>query len=108
LVVGRHRRNYPDSRRLGGPCGCQQYGPHTQRAAGSGCRNGRHHGRDISMITPHHAAGSLWDRWRARWTAFKDGLNEYYAGPYRQTFARAARDEEDLFMMMVFSEALGV
>lgn len=60
------------------------------------------------MITPHHAAGALWDRWRAGWMAFKDGLNEYYAGPYRRTFARAARDEEDLFMMMVFSEALGV
>lgn len=28
--------------------------------------------------------------------------------PYRRTFARAQRDEEDLFMMLVLSEALGV
>ena len=35
-------------------------------------------------------------------------LGEFYAVPYRRTFARARREEEDLFMMMVFSEALGV
>lgn len=45
---------------------------------------------------------------RDRLTALAAGLNEYYAGPYRETFARAKRDEEDLFMMMVFSDALGV
>ena len=60
------------------------------------------------MIKPQHATGSIWERWRARLTSFTAGLNDYYAGPYRQTLARAARDEEDLFMMMVFSEALGV
>ena len=36
------------------------------------------------------------------------GLHEFYAAPYRRTFARAQRDEEDLFMMLVLSEALGV
>ncbi|WBL20061.1 MULTISPECIES: cory-CC-star protein [Citricoccus] len=41
-------------------------------------------------------------------TRFGELLRQYYAGPYRRTFARARRDEEDLFMMMVFSEALGV
>lgn len=60
------------------------------------------------MIKPDPDTGSIWGRWQARLSAFKNGLNEFYAGPYRQTFARAARDEEDLFMMMVFSEALGV
>lgn len=45
---------------------------------------------------------------RDRLTAFAAGLQEFYAGPYRETFARAKRDEEDLFMMMVFSDALGV
>ena len=60
------------------------------------------------MTKRQHATGSLWERWRARLKSFGTGLNEYYAGPYRQTFARAVRDEEDLFMMMVYSEALGV
>lgn len=36
------------------------------------------------------------------------GLREFYAAPYRRTLARAQRDEEDLFMLMVFSESLGV
>lgn len=45
---------------------------------------------------------------RDRLAAFAAGLQEFYAGPYRETFARAKRDEEDLFMMMVFSDALGV
>lgn len=60
------------------------------------------------MINTPHATDSRWGRWRARLKSFTAGLNEFYAGPYRRSFARAARDEEDLFMMMVFSEALGV
>jgi hypothetical protein len=36
------------------------------------------------------------------------GLREFYVAPYRRTFARARRDEEDLFMLLVFSETLGV
>ncbi len=43
-----------------------------------------------------------------RLRALSEGLTAFYAGPYRATFARARRDEEDLFMMMVFSDALGV
>lgn len=46
--------------------------------------------------------------WREKLQAFNEGLREYYYGPYRRTFARQARDEEDLFMMMVFSESLGI
>ncbi|MEQ3552402.1 cory-CC-star protein [Pseudonocardia nematodicida] len=36
------------------------------------------------------------------------GLEEFYAAPYRRSFARARRDQDDLFMMMVLSEALGL
>ncbi|MFP5072031.1 cory-CC-star protein [Pseudonocardia nantongensis] len=36
------------------------------------------------------------------------GLDEFYAAPYRRSFARAKRDEDDLFMMMVLSEVLGL
>ena len=43
-----------------------------------------------------------------RWAAFRSGLTEYYAGPYRQTLARERRDEDDLFTMVVLGEALGV
>lgn len=36
------------------------------------------------------------------------GLHEYYVAPYRRGFARLKRDEEDLFMLLVFAETLGV
>lgn len=36
------------------------------------------------------------------------GLNEFYQAPYRATFARASRDEDDLFMLLIASEALGL
>ena len=41
-------------------------------------------------------------------TRLENGLREFYIAPYRQSFARAQRDEDDLFMLMVFSESLGV
>ena len=47
-------------------------------------------------------------RLRRRWAAFRQGLAEYYAGPYRQTLARERRDEDDLFALIVLGEALGV
>ena len=43
-----------------------------------------------------------------RWRAFSDGLHEFYVAPYRRAFARAQRDEDDLFRMLVMSEMLGV
>ncbi|NHI15901.1 cory-CC-star protein [Microbacterium excoecariae] len=43
-----------------------------------------------------------------RWARFQDGLREFYAGPYRQTFARARREEDDHFMLAVLAESLGV
>lgn len=43
-----------------------------------------------------------------RWSAFRDGLYESYVGPYRQTFKREQQGEDDLFMVAVLGEALGV
>jgi hypothetical protein len=43
-----------------------------------------------------------------RWARFVAGLSDFYAGPYRQTFARARREEDDLFCMVVLADALGV
>ncbi|MCO1337998.1 DNA helicase [Kocuria polaris] len=43
-----------------------------------------------------------------RLAGFTAGLREFYYAPYRRTLARAKRDEEDLFMMLVLSESLGV
>lgn len=43
-----------------------------------------------------------------RWASLKRGLEEFYAGPYRRTFARARREEDDLFRLVVLAEALGV
>ncbi|AKK09737.1 DNA helicase [Corynebacterium testudinoris] len=45
---------------------------------------------------------------RDKLKAFTDGLTEYYAGPYRAMFVKAQQQEDDLFMMLVMSEALGV
>ena len=44
----------------------------------------------------------------SRLRALAEGLHEFYVGPYRRTFARAQRDEDDLFRMLVMSEMLGV
>lgn len=43
---------------------------------------------------------------RAR--AFASGLDEFYKAPYRREFARAAREEDDLFTLLVASETLGI
>lgn len=51
---------------------------------------------------------SRFNRLRTFARAFAEGLHEFYYAPYRQTFARQARNEEDVFMMMVFSERLGI
>lgn len=42
------------------------------------------------------------------WERVNDQLYEFYVAPYRRTFARAQRDEDDLFMLLVFAESLGV
>lgn len=48
------------------------------------------------------------DTGKSLWARIEDGLREYYIAPYRREFARAQRDEDDLFMMLVFSESLGI
>lgn len=35
-------------------------------------------------------------------------IREFYVSPYRSTLARAARDEDDLFMLLVYSEIMGI
>lgn len=35
-------------------------------------------------------------------------LTEFYVAPYRGAVARARRDQDDLFMVLVFSEMMGV
>ena len=44
-------------------------------------------------------------RWLARARYFAE---EAYSARYRATIARARRDEEDLFMLLVYSEMMGV
>jgi len=34
--------------------------------------------------------------------------DEFYRVPYRSTIAREKRDQEDLFMLLIFSELMGV
>ncbi|GAB3190139.1 cory-CC-star protein [Nesterenkonia suensis] len=51
---------------------------------------------------------TLFEQLRSRIRRIDAGLREFYVAPYRRTFARARRDEEDLFMMLVLSEALGL
>jgi hypothetical protein len=41
-------------------------------------------------------------------TSLSAGLRELYEAPYRRTMARARRDEDDLFTLVVLAEALGV
>lgn len=48
------------------------------------------------------------DKFSRRWSAFREGLYEFYVGPYRQMFKREQQQEDDLFMIAVLGEALGV
>ncbi|MDE0844210.1 MAG: DNA helicase, partial [Psychrobacter pacificensis] len=52
---------------------------------------------DIENAQPPESTQPWWQR-------FVAGLNEFYHAPYRQTMARAARDEEDFFMLLMFAE----
>ncbi len=46
--------------------------------------------------------------YKEKFKAFLEGLDEFYHAPYRATLTRAYRDENDLFMLFVFAESLGV
>jgi hypothetical protein len=39
---------------------------------------------------------------------FAAGLREFYAAPYRGAVARARREEDDVFLLLVFSEMMGI
>lgn len=47
---------------------------------------------------------AIWERLRK----VNDVLTEYYAAPYRAAFVKARQQEDDLFLLLVLSEALGV
>ncbi|QUW19751.1 cory-CC-star protein [Agrococcus sp. Marseille-Q4369] len=57
---------------------------------------------------PSHARAQRREQASRRWAALRSGLHEFYVGPYRQTLLREQRDEDDLFMIVVLGEALGV
>lgn len=46
--------------------------------------------------------------WRDRLDILAERLGEFYTAPYRGAAARARRDEDDLFMLLVFSQAMGI
>ena len=48
------------------------------------------------------------DQLRRRAGAAGHLLREFYLVPHRRAVARARREEEDLFLLLVFAEALGV
>ena len=43
-----------------------------------------------------------------RSNTFRELLKEFYEAPYRGAVARAKRDEDDLFMLFVYAELLGI
>ncbi len=45
-------------------------------------------------------------RKKLRWCAYL--ASEFYNAPYRGTVARAKREQDDLFMLLIFSEMMGV
>ncbi len=49
-----------------------------------------------------------WKVFRARLERAGALLKEFYVAPHRGVVARARRDEDDLFMLLVFSEMMGI
>jgi len=48
------------------------------------------------------------DRVRAKLRRLSELLREYYTAPHRGALARARRENDDLFMLLVFAEMMGV
>ena len=44
----------------------------------------------------------------SRFSQLKALLDEFYVAPYRGALARARREEDDIFMLFVFAELMGV
>ena len=55
--------------------------------------------------TPH---GSRFAAIRRRVEKLGGLVREYYVAPHRAALARAKRDEDDVFMLLVFSEMMGI
>lgn len=49
-----------------------------------------------------------WRQTKALWARFQALATEFYTAPYRGAVARAKRDQDDVFMLFVFSELMGV
>ena len=45
---------------------------------------------------------------RARLARIAELLDEFYVGRHRGALARARREEDDVFMLLVFSESMGI
>ncbi len=57
---------------------------------------------------PRRAPEAGIDRSSGWFARLQELLDEFYTAPYRGTLARARRDEDDLFMLFVFAELMGV
>ncbi len=60
------------------------------------------------MPRTEHPRATWWERASHRLVRVSRALEEFYVRPYRQTFARERRDEDDFFTLVVLGEALGV
>lgn len=54
------------------------------------------------------AALPMLARFQAAWIAFNDAYDEFFYAPYRAAVAREQRDQEDLFLLLCFSDLLGI
>lgn len=57
---------------------------------------------------PNHGSSSRRDKLRAWLDQARFFTEEVYSSRYRGAIARARRDEDDLFMLLVFSEMMGL
>jgi hypothetical protein len=51
---------------------------------------------------------SRWDRIRHGWRRFLELYEEAAIAPYRSAVARERRDAEDLFLLLCFSDLMGI
>jgi hypothetical protein len=51
---------------------------------------------------------SWWSRFRARWRRFAELYREFATARYRSAVARERRDAEDLFLLLCFSDMMGI
>jgi hypothetical protein len=46
--------------------------------------------------------------WKEKLSRARELLDEFYNAPHRGALARERREEDDLFMLLVFSEMMGI